>query len=42
MRLRVFFSCIALLVATVFAALAQSAGPQDEPRGALREHVLAR
>lgn len=39
MRLRVFFSCIALLVATTFAALAQTPGPQGEPRGSLREQL---
>jgi dienelactone hydrolase len=37
--MRVFFSGIALLLATAFAALAQTAGPQGAPRGPLNEQI---
>jgi dienelactone hydrolase len=40
MNRSVLYCCIALLVAMPFAALAQTPGPQGEPRGGLREQVF--
>jgi dienelactone hydrolase len=36
---RLLFCCIAVLVATSFTALAQTPGPQGEPRGSSREQI---